>query len=441
MRCYWYFLSIGLLFCACKPQKVADYDLKVVSAEPYHKGMYGLTEVIMHDIFAPPVASRIYMYANVAGYEALNGAGGGLKTLAGTLNGLKKIPTIADPKTVQPQLCATLAMLSVGKTLTFTGDSMDLRIAEAKKYYQDLGMDQAMVTASATYAEQVAEAIIGWAKKDKYAQTRSYPKFAVKTDIPDRWSPTQPDYLDALEPHWKLLRPALMDSATQIKPAPPQKFSTDKNSAFFKESKEVWQTVVDSNEQRMLIARFFDDSPMSSEHIGHVTFTNKKITPPGHWLNIIKTVSRNKNLTADKAVQAYALTSVAMFDAVLSCWTEKYRSNLLRPLTYINKYIDPEWSSLLQTPPFPEHTSGHSCFSGAASEVLNDLIGKNVSFADSTETIFGMPVLTFPSFSACADSAAISRMYGGIHYRTGIEAGVEQGRNVGRLVLDLLKKQ
>jgi membrane-associated phospholipid phosphatase len=110
----------------------------------------------------------------------------------------------------------------------------------------------------------------------------------------------------------------------------------------------------------------------------------------------------------------------------------------VRPETLINTYFDDEWKPILQTPPFPEYTSGHSVVSGAASSVLTSIFGDNFSFSDNTELPFGLPIRNYKSFKHAADEAAISRMYGGIHYRTAVEVGVGQGRKVGELVTDKL---
>jgi hypothetical protein len=164
-------------------------------------------------------------------------------------------------------------------------------------------------------------------------------------------------------------------------------------------------------------------------------FATKKVTPGGHWMGIAAIASRKAGADIVQAAEAYARTSVALADGFISSWDEKFRSNYVRPETAINAYIDEAWEPLLQTPPFPEHTSGHSVISTAAATVLTNLFGQRFAFADSTELSFGLPVRSFPSFEAAAAEAAISRLYGGIHYRRSIEQGVAQGRKVGELVV------
>ena len=164
----------------------------------------------------------------------------------------------------------------------------------------------------------------------------------------------------------------------------------------------------------------------------------KKISPGAHWMGITKIACRKTKSDFNKTLYAYTKASIAMNDAFISCWDEKYRSNLIRPETLINEHIDQNWKPILQTPPFPEYTSGHSVVSGAASTVLTDVFGDNFSFDDDTEVPYGLPVRSFTSFTQAADEAAISRMYGGIHYRAAVEVGVKQGRDLGQFVINNL---
>lgn len=136
------------------------------------------------------------------------------------------------------------------------------------------------------------------------------------------------------------------------------------------------------------------------------------------------------------SLKAYLFTAVALYDGFISCWDEKYRSNTIRPESYINAYIDESWRPLLQTPPFPEYTSGHSVISAAAASVLSELFGNDFSFADDTEIGYGLPVRHFKSFREAAVEAAISRFYGGIHYKEAITNGMLQGKKIGDAVVN-----
>lgn len=160
----------------------------------------------------------------------------------------------------------------------------------------------------------------------------------------------------------------------------------------------------------------------------------KKITPGGHWMGITGIACRKANLDFNRTVDAYLRAGTGLFDGFISCWDEKYRSELVRPETLINENFDEDWMPLLQTPPFPEYTSGHSVISGAAGIMLTGVFGENFAFQDSTERVYGLPDRSYESFNAASDEAAISRLYGGIHYMPAIEIGVVQGRTLGAFI-------
>ena len=171
-------------------------------------------------------------------------------------------------------------------------------------------------------------------------------------------------------------------------------------------------------------------------------FATKKITPGGHWIGITKIATKKANLNLMETIQTYALVSISLFDAFIICWDEKWRSILVRPETVINQYIDSEWIPFLQTPPFPEYTSGHSVISRSAAKILTHLLGDNFEFLDTSEEKYGLPARNFKSFIHASEEAAISRIYGGIHYMPAITYGVEQGEKVGiHVIKTLITKQ
>jgi hypothetical protein len=245
--------------------------------------------------------------------------------------------------------------------------------------------------------------------------------------------------MDAVEPHWNKIRPFAIDSARQFTPAPPTAFSIDRKSQFFKEADEVYQMGKGLTDEQRQIASFWDCNPFVMNVKGHVMFATKKISPGGHWMNITRVACKQVNASYVQASEAYALVAISLVDGFISCWDEKYRSRVIRPETYINQYIDEDWTPLLQTPPFPEYTSGHSVISGASAITLTSLFGENFAFTDSTEVEFGLSVRSFKSFEQAAEEAAISRMYGGIHYRPAVQNGMLEGRALGNYIVQKLK--
>jgi hypothetical protein len=247
--------------------------------------------------------------------------------------------------------------------------------------------------------------------------------------------PTPPGYMDAVEPNWGTLRPFTMDTANQFKPAPPLAFDSTKGSAFHAQMLEVYTIGKSLTEEQRAIAAFWDCNPFVMHVQGHTSFATKKASPGAHWMSIAGLATRKVNADIARTSEAYVRTALALADGFISVWAEKYRSNVIRPETMINKYVDEGWQPLLQTPPFPEYTSGHSGISSAAAVILTDLLGADFSFADSSEVEYGLPVRSYTSFEQAADEASISRLYGGIHYRRAVEQGQIQGKQVGQHVL------
>ena len=392
-----------------------------------------LTDVIVHDIFSPPVASRNYVYPLVAAYETLRNGYPEYKTLAGQLRELKSGPVPNKDKTYNFEIAAIHAFLKTAQNFIFSEQKMEEFRDEVYAGYKSMNVPKDIYDRSIAYGDEMSAHILEWSDGDLYKQTRTYPRYSVE-DIPGRWTPTPPGYMDGIEPHWNKIRPMVLDSARQFQPLPPTKFDMKKGSKFHKELMEVYEVVKNANEEQIEIASFWDCNPYVSHTVGHVMYATKKITPGGHWMGITRTATRQANLDMMATTEIYTLVSVALFDGFISCWDEKYNSNLTRPETVINGSFDESWLPLLQTPPFPEHTSGHSVISTAAAVVLTEKLGPTFSFIDSTEVEYGLPPRSFDSFLAASEEAAISRLYGGIHYRPAIEYGVDQGRKVGEFV-------
>jgi hypothetical protein len=150
---------------------------------------------------------------------------------------------------------------------------------------------------------------------------------------------------------------------------------------------------------------------------------------------ITQKAAKVKKLDAVASANAYAQTAVSMYDAFISCWYVKYSTVRIRPQTAIQRLIEPTWTSFIQTPPFPEFTSGHSTVSSTAAEVLTSIFGDNFAFTDSSELEFNLPVRSFKSFREAALEASVSRVYGGIHYRSGCESGNKQGKDLAKIIL------
>jgi hypothetical protein len=421
------------LLQGCMPAS-AEHGRPGSDAELLHGAVSQLTNVIVYDIFSPPQASRAYAYASIAAYETLRQGHPSYHTLAGQLNGLTPVPAPDSGVTYDLPLAGVHAFMTVGKALTFSRARMDSLRSALDEQIRRSGIERPVYDRSLAYGEKVADHILAWSKQDHFLQTRGMPKFTVTSER-GRWVPTPPAYMDAVEPNWGRLRPFVMDSASQFKPLPPFAFDTAKSSPFYAQAKEVYDTRQRLTPEQREITAFWDCNPYVMHVQGHAMFATKKVTPGGHWMGIVTIAARQSGADLMKSAEAYARTSIVLADGFISSWDEKFRSSVIRPETVINAYIDDQWEPLLQTPPFPEYTSGHSVISTAAAVVLTDEFGTAFRFRDSTETTYGLPVRAFGSFEQAAAEAAISRLYGGIHYRRSIEQGAIQGRKVGGLVL------
>ena len=431
-----YFLALLLVMAAgCKkPASPAEYNAKAANVENYNSALNKLTQVIIHDIFSPPVASRIYSYANLAGYEALVPFYPNYESLGGKLKRFQAGPKPDPGKEYCFPLASVRAFLTVARALTFSVDFYDEFEKPFYEQYKKDGVPEDVYERSMAYGEAVAKHVLDYGAKDSYKQTRGF-KHTV-TNEEGTWVPTPPAYMDAAEPQWNKLRCWVMDTCNQFMPPRPFPYSLVKGSPYEKELDEVYQAGKNLDKTKQDIAYFWDDNAFVMNVAGHVMYASKKMTPGGHWLAIAQTVARQKKLDMMHTVEAYTLTSFALSDGFISCWDEKYRSKTIRPETVINKSIDPKWTPFLQTPPFPEYPSGHSVISTAAATVLTELIGDNIAFTDSTEFQYGHGVRSFSSFRNAADEASISRLYGGIHYRSALVNGQIEGEKVGKWVIE-----
>lgn len=433
-----FLISILLIACNSSEKKI---DFSYEKAQTYqadylHQCMSKLTDVIVHDIFSPPVASRNYVYPALVFYEILQQENPNYRSLKGQIKDFDGIPQANDTLINLP-LASVKAFIEIGKKLIYSENQMNEFEKEILLKFKESKMSDSIVNLSLNYGKEVAEMFWKWAKQDNYEKVKAMPRhpFSTKTG---KWQPTPPDYMEAIEPHWNKMRTFIIDSATQFIPIEPPAFNLTKNSQFQKDLLEVYKIGKNLSEEQKQIASFWDCNPFVVQHQGHLMLGSKKITPGGHWIGITEIACKKENLGLLKTAETYAFVSIALADAFISCWDEKYRSNLIRPETVINEHLDPNWNPLLQTPPFPEYTSGHSVISRAAAISLTHLLGDNFSYVDSVEVKYGLPSRKFNSFIEASEEAAISRLYGGIHYMPAIENGVSQGEKVGKYIVEHL---
>jgi hypothetical protein len=435
------FLAVALgamVVVSCN--RPSDYEAVFNNPLLYSKTVYQLNTVVMGNNFSPIVASRNYTYANIAAYQVIAGAyPDKYESLAGQLRDLGTTPGTQKDKPVDAEFSALLAFCKLGESVTFPAGSMKDYVDSLKKLADDHGMPSDIFNNSVAYADTVSSVIMNWSKGDRYLQTRGATEYTVM-DSPGRWVPTPPAYSPAAEPHWREIRPMVLDSFNMFPAPTPYTFNIkDKNSGYYKEVIAIKDAIDSLTPEQAHIADFWDDNPFKLNVSGHLMFGTKKFSPPGHWMSIVGIAAEKAKADFPTTVIAFTKTAIALFDAFIQCWDVKYQYNTVRPETVINKYIDPNWRPHLQTPPFPEYTCGHSTGSAAAAEALTSVFGDNFNYTDTTELEFGIASRSYKSFRDAAEENNWARFYGGIHYHYSCLRSTILGTKVGDLVVQKLK--
>ncbi|MDX5339633.1 MAG: vanadium-dependent haloperoxidase [Cyclobacteriaceae bacterium] len=426
-----FFLLIGLTGSIFAQKKNLDWP------KIYSDQLFKLTEVMVTDVASPPVAARIYAYSTLASYIAMQQAGMEFKKP----DFLRATPIETDQFQTHVsgissfEFPAIYAMLLVGEKVMPSG----YLLKKAQTDWIDWGLKNKLIDKknqdqSLRFAQEVADFVLGIAKKDGYIQLTALPRYTPK-EGEGHWYPTPPAYMAPVEPEWRTMKTFFLRNLPDFDPKPMAPFDLEKGSSFQTQLEEVYTVTQNLTEEQKLIANFWDCNPFKVEFSGHMAIGVKKISPGGHWMGITGIAAQKAKLSFSETTYIHALVGMTLHDAFVSCWKAKYDTHRIRPETAINQKVDQAWRPLLQTPPFPEYTSGHSVISTASAVVLTAYFGDNFSFLDTSELYFGLPERPFNSFLEASQEAAISRLYGGIHFRDAIENGVEQGDKIARYIL------
>jgi hypothetical protein len=391
-----------------------------------------LIDVIMEDIFNPPVASRIHAYANIAAHEVLAQKHKTLPELANKLTDLQSIP-IAKTK-VDYSLAAEVSFVMVAKKLVYSEYILQDFLEEEFAKYKKQNTDSNIFNQSVAYGQEVANHIITWAMKDNYTYTRTLQRYVLNDSL-GAWKPTAPEYANGLEPNWYLMRSLVADNSNYIKAKSNIKYSQSKKSAYYQNAMKVYKNALSQDSNKINTALYWDDNPNTAVVKGHLKYFIHKATPGGHWLKITNQTILENNLSEQESAKTFALVAISIYEGFLNCWTTKYITNSVRPETYIQRLINAQWRPLIETPPFPEYTSGHSVVSAAAANTLSKFFGNNYAFTDTSQNYLGLPSRPFKSFNEAAAEASVSRFYGGIHYMLALDNGAIQGQQVSDYIL------
>ncbi len=375
--------------------------------------------------FTPPVASRVFAYWGISLYESVVDGSHRHRTLAGLLRGLDRPPRGPAGEMCWP-VAANAAQAAILRSLFPTTSEANGAAIDALE--SALGstwrhrVPRSVYDRSVSHGRAVAARVFAWSTTDGGHEgfLRNFPADYVPPDGPGLWVPTPPGFQRALQPTWGNNRCFVIGDGAGVDSGPPTPYSETPGSPFYAEALEVYDAVNANMPEWQAIATFWSDDPGTTS------------TPPGHSVSIATQVLRRERASLMTAAETYARVGMAVADAFIACWKSKYVYNLLRPVTYLQNQADPTWLPQLVTPPFPEHPSGHSVQSGAAFTVLADLFGNRYRLTDHTHDDRGLPARRFRSFGQAAREAAISRLYGGIHFRPAIELGIAQGHRIGR---------
>ncbi len=422
-------LMIDLAGCTSRPQKQPVLTTAAIS-----QVITEMTEVMIHDITNPPLAARFFSYACLAGYEVVAQHDTAYKSMHNVLHDYPDLKKTDSIQQYDVQLSTVLAMLQTAQKMQPSGRLL----ADYEQRFTDscrrLGYEEHIINNSRRYAIAVSKKILAYAKADHYNRISNYTRY-TPVDKEGCWYPTPPGFLPAVEPFFNTVRTLALDTCSQFTPPPPIAFSTGKKTAFYKMLLQNYEGGKEVPMEHRVIAAFWDCNPFAIQDDGHLIMSRKKISPGAHWLGITGIACEKAGKGFEETMQIYTWVSVGLMDAFICCWDEKYRSNRIRPETAIRKYIDPQWTPILQTPPFPEYLSGHSVISACSATILTHFFGNNFAYTDSVEVSYGLPARSFTSFQQAAQEAAISRFYGGIHFMDAIDNGLIVGGKVGSWVV------
>ena len=329
----------------------------------------------------PPSASRVYALLAVAQHATLVAA-------AGT----GEAPGATRPLSLGAALVATSA--EVLRRLV-PGDTAPIGALERQGIdaLAASGVLAEDITAGTALGHRIAERVLRHAASDG----SSSPWTGSVPEGPGAWYSSAVPAAPPMLPQWSAVRTWLLRNGSEFRPPPPPAFGSP---AFQAAVAEVRQVADARTEEQLWIAHYWADAPGSH-------------TPPGHWNRIATILMNREEFTERQATRGLALLNMALMDAGIACWDAKYEYWLLRPWQ-----ADPRITVPLMKPNFPSYVSGHASFSGAASAFLEHLFPLDAA-----------------DVRAMAEEAAMSRLYGGIHYRFDNDRGLELGRRIGQLAV------
>lgn len=386
--------------------------------------------------YTPPVASRTLAYTSLAFYESVVPGMVGYIPANQAFGFNYSLPAINPKKSYNWVIVANEALYSILANM-FEGTANQKSIDSFYKKMiskHGIALDDEQGVVSKEYGKNVAEVIYNWSKSDfaDKAYNNNYPShYNYKMhDGLAFWIPTPPEFQQIpLQPFWGDNRPFMAANITgTCLPPAPLAFSTDTASDFYKQAFEVYNISKTLTTYDAHTARFWADA--------EGTYTSA-----GHMMNIAIYMVSQKNANLTMAAEVYLRIGIACADAFISGGKTNYTYNMIRPVSYIRTYIDPAWTPLVPTPPFPEYASVQATVTAASAEILTAMFGNHIEIVDHSNDNQSMQPWGWNSFYHGADMAALAGLLGGIHYRNSNEQGLKCGKAIGKNLMAVKLKK
>lgn len=453
-----YLFVVILFFASCQKQiskTEPQEEVSTVANNQNNRGHLQQTKTFSSDVAirwldmqlqlmkAAPTAtanvafSRPYAYTGITLYEAVVPGMPAYQSIASQLNGLSGLPQTAPGFAYHWAASANAALASITRKMFPGASDANKAAIDAlentlqQQYSRDVSAET--ITRSTDFGKAVAQKVFDWVNTDGYKEAFAADqniKFTYPSNVAPGahlWVPPAAWNIQTA-PYWGNLRRIVPGSGNGAQPAAPPAYSTNPSSNFYKMVKEVYDMSPAIGSANYNMALWWRDVPGT--------------TTPGHYVSILKQVLEHDKPALDVAALAYAKAGIMVYDASVSTWQTKFTYYLVRPVTYVQTVLGhTTWApSLVNTPPHPEYPSAHSSLSAANAEALTEVFGDNHPCTDNTfEYMWPGSTRSYTSFNAIAEEAGISRLYGGIHYRNSIDAGLWQGRKVADNITSNLK--
>jgi hypothetical protein len=357
----------------------------------------------------PPYAARAYAYLSAAQYDALVAAYHYKKLYR------RPAPYVADPtlQVLVPKTPLGAYPAESGVIAGVTVELMKLLFPTEAAFIRQMAEEEklcSIISGAQVRSDVEAGESLGRQVAVKFMARAASDRAGAAVGNPGIWAQFEADCLARGEVPWKSLdvpaRPPmlplfgkvksfLIDSATQVGNRPPAPPSTN-STAFLAELAEVRNLAGNATRGQISTVHFWAD--------GAGTYT-----PPGHWNAIASEAFVGQRYSEVRWARNLALLNITMMDAAIACWDAKYLHFNPRP-----SQLDRQIRTHTGVPNFPAYVSGHSTFSAAAYTYLSHILPGEAA-----------------TFEAMAKEASLSRLYGGIHYRSDCERGFELGKRVG----------